>query len=188
MPIKDILLPLVGDPTPQASAAIEKWIAMAGDIGARVTALVLEVDRLVRPVVLRPEEYAEELAATLDHVAIAWDHTAPAACAVADALPILQAATRVRIFTVDGQETTANLESGAALVSHRAEHGINATFETAEIDGSSIGKVFEAFVTASGIDLLVMGAYRHARRNEFVRGGTSNTVIARPPCWVMMSH
>jgi nucleotide-binding universal stress UspA family protein len=48
--------------------------------------------------------------------------------------------------------------------------------------------VFEAYVKANAIDLLVMGAYRHSRLNEIVWGGVTKTVIGRPPCWVMMSH
>jgi nucleotide-binding universal stress UspA family protein len=280
MPIKDILLPLVGDPNPGALAAIEKCVAMASGIGARVLALAAEVEipvrpqvtisddldntetaisvrsasdargllkafgaaaasfglrseqkvrrlavaeiprglarearlkdltlvplephdarfeRIVeqlifhsgRPILLCPEEFADRLAARLDRVAIAWDHTAPAARAVADALPLLQAAASVRIITATDQKTPAEMESGAALVSHLAEHGITATFEAVRIDGSSVGKVFEAYVNSNAIDLLVMGAYRHSRLNEFVWGGASSTVIGRPPCWVMMSH
>jgi nucleotide-binding universal stress UspA family protein len=103
-------------------------------------------------------------------------------------LPLLQTAASVRIITATDQKTPAELESGAALASHLAEHGITATFETVKIDGSSVGKVFEAYVKANAIDLLVMGAYRHSRLNEFVWGGASSTIIGRPPCWVMMSH
>jgi len=46
MVIKDVLLPLVGEPS---AAAIEKCTAVAGNIGARVTAMVVEQDVLVRP-------------------------------------------------------------------------------------------------------------------------------------------
>jgi nucleotide-binding universal stress UspA family protein len=280
MPIKDILLPLVGDPSPAAIAAIENCVRMAKGIGARVSALAIEVDipvrprvtisddldnaeaaisarsvsnargllkafdaaatrselrneqkvkrlaaadigaglaeaarlkdltlvplkphdlqsekiveqlifRSGRPILLCPEECADKLKAAFDNVAIAWDHTAPAARAVADALPLLQTAASLRIITATDQKTPAELDSGAALVSHLAEHGITATFETVKIEGSSVGKVFEAYVRANAIDLLVMGAYRHSRLNEFVWGGASSTVIGRPPCWVMMSH
>jgi nucleotide-binding universal stress UspA family protein len=69
--------------------------------------------------------------------------------------------------------TPAELDSGAALVNHLEEHGVKATFETVKIDGSSIGKVFEGYVKAHAIDLLVMGAYRHSRLNEFVWGGAT---------------
>jgi nucleotide-binding universal stress UspA family protein len=125
---------------------------------------------------------------TFNDVVIAWDHTAPAARAVADALPMLQSAAKVRVITATDNNTAAEMESAAALVSHLAEHGIKASFEAVGIDGSSIGKVFEAYVKANVIDLLIMGAYRHSRLNEFVWGGATKTVIARPPCWVMMSR
>jgi nucleotide-binding universal stress UspA family protein len=258
MPIKDVLLPLVGEPSAAAIAAIDKCVAMAGNIGARVTAAAAEAVRSVsnadgllkafeaaairvgvrneqriyrlatadipanlavcarlkdlsivpvkphddrserivewlifesgRPILMCPEEYALELAVEFDDVAIAWDHTAPAARAVADALPMLQAAASVRIITATDNETPAELESGAALIRHLTEHGIEATFETVKIGGSPVGKVFEAYVKANAIDLLVMGAYRHSRLNEIVWGGATKTVIGRPPCWVMMSR
>jgi len=280
MAIKDVFLPLVGGPDAAAIAAIDKCVALAGALGARVSAMAIEEDipirpavmisndldntaaaeavrsvsdargllkafrdaairfgvrneqtliRLAaanipgnfavcarikdlslvpvkaddvrsermlellifesgRPILMCPEEFAADLPVALNDVVIAWDHTAPAARAVADALPILQPAAKVRIITATDDKTTAELVSGAALVSHLAEHGIKATFETVKIDGSSVGKVFEAYVKANTIDLLVMGAYRHSRLNEILWGGATKTVIARPPCWVLMSH
>ena len=280
MAIKDIFLPLVGEPSAAAIAAIEKCTAIAGDIGARVTAMVVEqdisvrpkvaissdlenmvatkavrsvsnahdlltafdtaatrfgvrneqwlqrfasadipanlavwarlkdlsllpvkphddqwekiVERLIfesgRPILMCPEELAGELTVAFDNVVIAWDHSAPAARAVADALPWLQAAANVHIITATDNNTPAELVSGTALVSHLAEHGIEATFEMIKIDGSAVGKVFETYVKANAIDLLVMGAYHHSRLNEIVWGGATKTVIGRPPCWVMMSH
>jgi nucleotide-binding universal stress UspA family protein len=280
MAIKDIFLPLVGEPAAAAVAAIDRCVAVASGLGARVTAIAVEediavrpkvvisddldntaaveaqrsvsdargllkafdaaatrfgvrneqtlnrldvaailgnfatcarlrdlslvpvktddgrsekiVERLIfdsgRPILMCPEEFAAELPVTFDDVMIAWDHTAPAARAVADALPILQSAANVRIITATDDQTQAELVSGAALVSHLAEHGIKATFETVKIDGSSVGKVFEAYVKANTMNLLVMGAYRHSRLNEIVWGGATKTVIARPPCWVLMSH
>ena len=280
MAIRDILLPLVGEPTAAAIAAIDKCMAVAGHIGARVTAVAVEEDisvrpkvmisadldnasaaeavrsvsnahgllkafdvaatrsavrseqklerlaaadiplnfavcarlkdlslvpiklhdgqseRIVealifesgRPILMCPEEFAGELTASFDNVVIAWDHTGPAARAVADALPMLQAAASVRVITATDKKTPAELESGAALVNHLAEHGIKATFETVRIDGSSVGKVFEGYVEANASDLLVMGAYRHSRLSEVVWGGATKTVIGRPPCWVIMSR
>jgi len=280
MAIKDILLPLVGEPDAAAIAAIDKCMVVAGNFGARVTAIAVEEDLLVRPkvvissdlenaaaaaavrsvsdargllkafdaaanrfavrneqrltrlnvadipqnfveparladlsmvaikaddsrseqiaerlifesgrpILICPEESATKLSVVFDRVMIAWDHTAPAACAVGDALPLLQDAADVRVVTATDNRSRAEMDSGAALVRHLAEHGVNATFETIKIDGSSIGKVFEAYVKKNAIDLLVMGAYRHARLNEIVWGGATKTVIGRPPGWVMMSR
>ena len=51
MAIKDILLPLVGEPGAAAIAAIDKCMAVAGDVGARVTTIAVEQEIAFRPVV-----------------------------------------------------------------------------------------------------------------------------------------
>jgi nucleotide-binding universal stress UspA family protein len=141
-----------------------------------------------RPMILCPEELAADLPLLLDDVIIAWDGSAPAARAVGDAIPILKAADKVRIVTATDNATAEEIGSGKALAEHLDEHGIEATFETVAIDGSSVGKVLEAYVKANRADLLVMGAYHHSRLNEIVWGGVTKTVIGQPPCWVMMSR
>ena len=280
MAIKDILLPLVGEPGEAARAAAYKCVAICGDFGARVTAIAVEedisvrpkvlissdldnsavaeavrsvtdaqgflkifdaaaanfgvrsekdlhrlassdiadtiaaaarlrdlalvpvkshhsfseqlVERLLfdsgRPIILCPEDLAAELPLLLDDVVIAWDGSAPAARAVGDALPILKAAEKVRIVTATDGATAQEVRSGKALSEHLAEHGIEATFETVAIDGSSIGKVLEVYVRSNAVDLLVMGAYHHSRLNETIWGGVTKTIIGQPPCWVLMSR
>ncbi|RXH29483.1 universal stress protein UspA [Bradyrhizobium nanningense] len=279
MPIKDVFLPLVGRPRGPALAAIEKCVAVAADLGARITALGLEEDvferpRVMlpydrdsaetsgsreagdmqqllnaftnatsranlraqsragkvpadqiaailaeharfsdltllpvkphdsrtesiveaflfgsgRPLLLCPEHLADELRPEFENVMIAWDHSARAARAVGDALPILRAATSVRVVTVAEDKTEAVVQSGTALVDHLREHGVHASFETTKGGGSSIGKVLGSWANSHGMDAMVMGAYHHSRLNEIVWGGVTKTVIGQPPCWVMISH
>ncbi|OKO85912.1 universal stress protein [Bradyrhizobium sp. AS23.2] len=278
MPIKDVFLPLVGQPRGPALAAIEKCVAVAAGLGARITAFALEDDVFVRPTVvpadpetaeavgareagdmqqllnafvnaasrtgvraqsrsgkvpadqiastlaeharfsdltlvpvkshdsrtehiietflfesgrpllLCPEQTVDELRPEFDNVMIAWDHSARAARAVGDALPVLQAAASVRVVTVADENTDAIVQSGTALIHHLREHGVYASFETAKVSGSSIGKVLGSWANSHAIDAIVMGAYRHSRLNETVWGGVTKTVIGEPPCWVMISH
>jgi nucleotide-binding universal stress UspA family protein len=105
-----------------------------------------------------PQELAAELPVMFGHVLIASDHSAPAARAVADALPMLQSAETVHIITATDKRMPQEMESGAALVDHLAEHGINAVFEAVKIDGSSIegirGLCEEARDCASGYGCL----------------------------------
>ena len=56
MPIKDVFLPLIGEPRAATLAAIEKCVAVAAGLGARVTALALEDDAFVRPKVVFPDD------------------------------------------------------------------------------------------------------------------------------------
>ncbi|MFO1107980.1 MAG: universal stress protein [Bradyrhizobium sp.] len=275
MAIRDMLLPLVGESSRTTMLAIEKCIALARGLDARVTALAIEaedttppsvadvlgaaeivqtaptahallaafataakkhslrneqrlervteasviaavalqarladvsialvkaadsfseklVERLLfetgRPVLLCPQETADNLDTSLNNVAIAWDHTAPAARAIGDALSLLKRASRVRILTATDETSAAQRASGAALESHLSQHGVNAAFETVKIAGSSVGKVFEQYVEQNDVDLLVMGGFRHSRLNEHIWGGVTSTVINQPPCWVMLSH
>jgi nucleotide-binding universal stress UspA family protein len=150
------------------------------------------VERLLfesgRPVLMCPEARLDTLGTAFNEVAIAWDHTAPAARAVGDALSLLRKARRVRIVTATDQVTVAQRSSGAALQRHLREHGIDAQLDTIAIAGSSVGKVFEAYVEKNAIDLLVMGGYRHSPINQWLWGGMTNTIINSPPCWVMLSH
>jgi nucleotide-binding universal stress UspA family protein len=150
------------------------------------------VERLLfetgHPVLMCPEDRADSLDTAVNDVVIAWDHTAPAARAVGDALPLLKRASRVRILTATDNASAAQLASGAALERHLAQHDITAVFETVAIDGSSVGKVFEQYIEDNAIDLLVMGGFRHSRLNEHIWGGVTSTVINQPPCWVMLSH
>jgi hypothetical protein len=101
-----------------------------------------------RPVLLFSEQSVNRLSNSFDQVAIAWDHSAQAARAVADALPFLENSKSVRILTETDKATSAERESGASLVKHLARHGIEASFDTPKIGGSSTGKVLEAYVRA----------------------------------------
>ncbi|MGY4293358.1 nucleotide-binding universal stress UspA family protein [Bradyrhizobium sp. i1.4.4] len=279
MPIKDVFLPLVGQPRGPALAAIATCVAVAADLGARITALALEEDVFVRPTVISPgdldsaeasgsrevsdvqqllnaftnaasraniraqsrsgkvpadqiasilaeharfsdlmlvpvrphdsrteriietllfesgrplllcpEQHVDELRPEFENVMIAWDHSARAARAVGDALPILQAASSVRVVTVADDKTDTIVQSGTALVDHLREHGVYASFETTKGGGSSIGKVLGSWANSHAMDAIVMGAYHHSRLNEIVWGGVTKTVIGQPPCWVMISH
>jgi nucleotide-binding universal stress UspA family protein len=141
-----------------------------------------------RPVLLFSEQRVDRLSNSFDRVAIAWDHSAQAARAVADALAFLRKAKSVRVVTATDKATSAQLESGASLIKYLARHGIEASFDTPKIGGSSTGKVLEAYVAGNKIDLLVMGAYRHSRLREFIVGGATYTILGHPPCWVLMSH
>jgi nucleotide-binding universal stress UspA family protein len=277
MAIKDVLLPLLGDPSPGVISAIAKCVNVAASFDAEITALAIEEDvsarprvmisadlelpdevksttdaqgllkafdaavaeigirnvqRVVhlmagdapehvarcarlkdmsifpvkpdddraervieglifqssRPVLLCPEELAAELPVNFDRIIVAWDHSAPAARAVGDALSMLRRARDVQVITATDDNTLAEQQSGAAMIRHLAEHGIKASFEMVRIDGSSVGKILEAEVKVRGIDLLVMGAYGHSRLSEWVWGGATKTIIGRPPCWVIMSH
>ena len=141
-----------------------------------------------RPLLIFSGGKADRLSSSFDHAAIAWDDSQQATRAVADAMPFLQSAKTVRVFTASDTETPTERESGGALVKHLAAHGVKARFEAIPKGAVSIGKIFEAYAKTNAIDLLVMGTYRHSRLREFFMPGATYTVVGDPPCWVLMSH
>lgn len=141
-----------------------------------------------RPTIVLPEAPARRDPLSVDVVAVAWDFSRPAARAVADALPILERAKAVRVLTITQEKSIDTKRSGAELAKHLAFHGIEAVLDEEEAGGRTIGQALEEYVVARGIDLLVMGAYGHSRLRDFVLGGATKSIIARPPLPVLLSH
>ncbi|HEX7947425.1 MAG TPA: universal stress protein [Phenylobacterium sp.] len=141
-----------------------------------------------RPVLVYPE--AEEVTPGdgFGTVAIAWDGGARAARAVADALPLLRRAKMVRIFTALGEKPQAVKGCAQDLVRHLEAHGIGAGVDERLAHDEPIGHRLADYLTATRPDLLVMGAFGHARVREFILGGATDAILGGPPCPVLMSH
>jgi len=108
------------------------------------------------------------------HVAIAWNGSVEAACAVAAALPILAAADSVSVLSA---QTGAAIDPGPeALCDHLACHGIDARITAFDARPHAVGQGLLRAAKDAGADVLVMGAYGHNRRRELVMGGVTQHV------------
>lgn len=141
-----------------------------------------------RPVLIFPEEPVRPLATAIQTVAVAWDGSRQAARAVADALPFIRRAKTVRAFTATDDKPLSSAQA-QQFVEYLANFGIEAVHEDVrKTDQHSIGSFMEAYVASRSVDLLVMGAYGHSRLREFILGGATRSILANPPCWVLLSH
>ena len=150
-----------------------------------VEALIFESGR---PVLMLPETTTRQLPSSFDRAAVAWDHSLPAARAIADALPMLQAAKHVHVVTVVDEKHLRKPHSGVELCKHLARHGVEVTFDKTPAEGRTIGEVLEGYAIERDIDLLVMGAYGHSRLREFILGGATKRVLTHPFTWTLVSH
>jgi nucleotide-binding universal stress UspA family protein len=141
-----------------------------------------------RPTLIYPPTATAARSGAFDTVGVAWDFSRPAARAVADAMPFLERAKTVRIVTITEEKPIKSRRSGAELARHLAFHGINVVSDTESAAGRPVGQVIEDYATARGLDLLVMGAYGHTRFREFILGGATHSVLAKPPLPVLLSH
>lgn len=140
-----------------------------------------------RPVMVFPEGGDVGQAASFERIAVAWDGTRAAARALADSLPLLKAASQVRILTVLGEKAAATAGLGGEVVRHLARHGVKAGIDEIEAAGRPIGKALEAHVAANA-DLLVMGGFGHSRARDFLLGGATQSILRQPPRPVFLSH
>lgn len=147
-----------------------------------VEAVVL---RSGRPVLVVPYIHAE--AARFNTILVAWDASAPAARALADALPFLGRADKIELVTVGNRAMRGYDEQGAAVSRHLARHGIGATFRRMP-NGGDVANTLLSHVADLGSDLLVMGAYGHARFREAVFGSVTRAILTTMTVPVLLSH
>lgn len=141
-----------------------------------------------RPVLTYSPGTADLRATGSGEVVLAWDGTKTAARAMADALPLLEKARKVRVLTVTGEKTSTGTGLGKDAQRHLLARGINAVIDEVDAGGRSIGAVFEDYLERQNPDLFVMGAYGHSRAREFILGGATEHMLKHPRVPLMLSH
>ena len=156
-------------------ASADQWYAEAVIFGSGRPTLVLPASLKRRPFQIAT-------------VAVAWDFSRAAARAISDALPILELAKKVHIVTVINEKALDTKRSGEELAKNLSRHGIDVVLDKVDAKGGSIGEVLESYTSSQGADLLVMGAYGHSKWREFVLGGATRSLLAKPPLPILLSH
>ncbi|MHC2103601.1 universal stress protein [Methylobacterium sp. CM6246] len=118
-------------------------------------------------------------------VMVAWKDTREARRAVLDALPILRLASRVDVVAVTHEERV----SGAAdVVAYLSTHGIAATASEHRSEGTGDAETLLDLASEHASDLIVFGAYGHARVREMILGGVTRDVLRYSPVCSFLSH
>ena len=121
---------------------------------------------------------------------IAWDGGRKAVRAVNDAIPLLQAREEVFVVVVnpDKRKDVHGPKPGRDIARHLERHDVNATVVPLIMPEAAADTVILNYLTDSGSDLLVMGAYSHSRLREKAFGGVTNTIIHHMTTPVVMSE
>lgn len=156
----------------------------SADLGALPEELALAVGR---PVLVIPRYGA--FAPIGRRVLVAWNGSREATRAVHDALPILARAEQVTVLSIDPHmESEGARLAGADIALYLARHG--ATTRVASIEGAdlAVGDLLLSYAADKDIDLIVMGAYGHARLREMVLGGATRSLLQHMTVPVLLSH
>jgi nucleotide-binding universal stress UspA family protein len=177
-------------------AVIEQFIPLAriadlcvlprptGEIGAARALAEALLFNSGRPAVLVPSNHTGD--AVFPKVMIAWDGGARAARAVGDASPIILEAERVQIVCV-AEESKGAIPPGADLAA-RLSHdckGVELVDLPAQGD---IGRAIQDQAKLIHADILIMGAYAHARVFELIMGGVTRSLMQESEIPLFMSY
>jgi nucleotide-binding universal stress UspA family protein len=126
-------------------------------------------------------------------VLLAWDGSREAARATSAALPLLQQAHSVHAVTFMRDGTHSEATAAPPLAPFLARHRVSVDVMTRSLGGRPAwhGEVAEALLALAAelaADLLVMGAYGHARLRETILGGVTRGVLETMKLPVLMAH
>jgi nucleotide-binding universal stress UspA family protein len=148
-------------------------------------------DRLIltagRPVMVLPHGYSGDLSGK--RILVAWDEGPLASRAIHDALPLLQAAEKVVVMVANPTKVPGEKrDPGADIAAHLARHGVKVEASHVTSDELDVGNLLLSRAADMSADMMVMGAYGHARWSELILGGVTNVVLSHQTVPVVMSH
>ncbi|MEK0085833.1 universal stress protein [Benzoatithermus flavus] len=132
------------------------------------------------PVLILPQGAPEDLGRI---ILVGWSGSREATRAAHEALPFLTTAGRVILCAV-GEGGVATLEPAAEML---RRHGVPVEPLAVTEPDDDAGAVLLAQAAAHDADLLVMGAYGHARLRELVFGGATRRVLSEATLPVLFS-
>lgn len=138
-----------------------------------------------RPLLLVPPGTARLVPVT--RAMVAWDGSARAARALHDALPLLHGA-EVDLLSITGEKDLSGALDGEALVPWLARHGVAARTRLRTVTGGAVAEALQAHLEETAAELLVMGAFVHARLRQAILGGVTRAILERTPVPTLLSY
>lgn len=138
-----------------------------------------------RPILIVPQGIA---ALPLQHVFVAWKESREARRAVADALPLLEAAGHTTVLEVTSEKDQAAAERRLKDVTKwLGYHGIPAVPLAIGTQSGEMGYL-HAELLSQRCDLLIAGAFGHNRLGEWMFGGVTTDILLDPDFCVLLAH
>ena len=124
-----------------------------------------------------------------DRVVIGWNESPEARRAISGAMAIIVGAKLATVLVINpGLTPQHGAEPGADIASYLARHGAHVEVDRADSSDDSIAETMLRYAVDHGADLLVLGAYSHARWREVLFGGTTKSLMKEMPVPVLISN
>ena len=140
-----------------------------------------------KPIVVVPNGY--QVRPFTGHAVVAWDASRPAARALTDAMQILETKEQLDVVTVRSGASKPDAEPGPNdIVRHLQRHGIGARKADLVADREGVGHTIVEYCANEQADILVMGAFGHARLREELFGGVTRYILRNTRVPVLLAH
>jgi nucleotide-binding universal stress UspA family protein len=137
-----------------------------------------------RPVLLLPQ--SGDLR-SFDRILVAWKDSREARRAIVDALPLLKAATRVTVVTMNAAEDQELARNSVGRVTNwLARHDIRAEGMVVPAEKANASQLLE-IARGGDADLIVAGAYGYSREGKWTLGGVTAELLTGERC-ALLSH
>lgn len=124
-----------------------------------------------------------------ERVLVAWNASREARRAVWDSLSLLTTAQSVSVVIVDPQKNPRHGdEPGADVATYLSRHDVRVTVEQMDSNGSAVADVISDYADRNKIDLIVLGAYSHARSREIIFGGVTRSLLKSATIPILIAH
>ena len=122
-------------------------------------------------------------------ILIGWNASREARRAISDSMTFLVAAKSVTVLVIDppGRPQYGE-EPAAGIARNLGRHGACVRVARMASDDAPIAQIILGYAVSSGSDLLVLGAYSHARWREFLFGGATRTLLTQMRVPVLVSR
>jgi nucleotide-binding universal stress UspA family protein len=164
-------------------------LIVVGQPGPGIAAMDVEINRLAvtesgRSTLIVPNEPppAEHL---LAHVLVAWDGGVQAATSIALAMPVLEVAQQVTVYTSGEPDSARQLQ--ALVRDYLACNGVTAKCIIDDHRSRRIGRLLLDTAHRQGATLVCMGAYENPRPVQMIIGGNTRHVYSRSKVPVLFS-
>ena len=139
-----------------------------------------------RSVIVVP--YVQTQGAIFNRVMVGWDGSRTAARAIGDAMPVLERAKMIEIFTVVAGPTKNTELPGIDIRQHFSRHGLKVEVKRIPAEGINVPEAILSHAADISADFMVMGGYGHSRLHEYVLGGATRGILASMTLPTLMSN
>ena len=138
-----------------------------------------------RPILILP--YVSQSADIGKRIMIAWNASPQATRAVHDAIPIMSQADHVDVIAINPNGGHGEIPC-ADISLHLTRHGIKCEAQSITVNDIGVADMLLSRAADQSADMIVMGAYGHARWREWVFGGVTAHMLDHMTVPVLMAH